>query len=170
MIFPVLKTEHLILRQLRNDDDKTISILRSIDSVNRYIERPKRCSIDDAQAFIKRINTGIAEAGLFYWAVCLEEQAALIGTVCLFNFSEDKLTAEIGYELNPDFQRKGLMNEAVKPVIDFGFTTLKLKTIEAVTHKENNSSKGLLAKNNFKPDLNKLYTRNADFIIYSLAR
>jgi ribosomal-protein-alanine N-acetyltransferase len=42
------------------------------------------------------------------------------------------------------------MREAFLKVVAFGFETLKLKTIEAHTHPDNESSIKLLVKNNFK--------------------
>jgi ribosomal-protein-alanine N-acetyltransferase len=60
------------------------------------------------------------------------------------------LKAEIGYELFPDFQGKGIMQEATLKVIDFGIQHIGLNSIEAYTHCENQSSTRLLKKLNFK--------------------
>ncbi|MCP6379763.1 GNAT family N-acetyltransferase, partial [Klebsiella pneumoniae] len=82
--------------------------------------------INDARYFIDAINEGIASKDWLYWAMILKGTQQLIGTICLWHFSNDKTTAEIGYELHPDFQGKGLMNEAIQTIIDYGFTTLQL--------------------------------------------
>ena len=74
----------------------------------------------------------------------------LIGTICLFDFSDDNLKAEIGYELLPEFQGKGIMQEATSKVIDFGIQRIGLNLIKAYTHSENQSSTRLLEKFNFK--------------------
>lgn len=58
----------------------------------------------------------------------------------MWNFSKNNKTSEVGYDLNPIFQRKGIMNEALKSVVDFGFSKLNLNKIEEFTHKENESS------------------------------
>ena len=57
--------------------------------------------------------------------------------------------AEVGYDLNPIFQRKGIMSEALNKVINFGFNELGLDNIEAYTHIQNENSKKLLEKNGF---------------------
>ena len=111
--FPVLNTARLTLRQLRSNDDNEIFALRSNESVNKYLDRPPCKSIDDARNFIKKINENIQRNGLVYWATTLSSTGELIGTVCLFNFSEDVLASEIGYEVLPDYQGKGLMQEAI---------------------------------------------------------
>jgi ribosomal-protein-alanine N-acetyltransferase len=147
--FPVLKTERLTLRQLISSDDKEIFALRSNDNVNKYLGRKPSKSIDDAKNFIQTINENIQRNDSIYWAITLNSTDKLIGTICLFDFSNDNLKAEIGYELLPDFQGKGIMQEATSKVIDFGIQHIGLNSIEAYTHSENQSSTRLLEKLNF---------------------
>jgi ribosomal-protein-alanine N-acetyltransferase len=166
--FPVLSTERLTLRQLTDADDLAIFALRSDDIVNRYIDRPKQTSIDEVKAFILKINNGIKQNKWIYWAICLKDKPNLIGTICLWNFSNDKTNAEIGYELNPEFQGQGLMNEALRSIINYGIQTIGLQKIDAYTHKENDSSTRLLVMNNFKLDRDRKDEENINNIIYSL--
>ena len=148
--FPVLKTERLTLRQLVSSDDNEILALRSDDNVNKYLDRKPSKSIDDAKTFIETINKNIQRNDSIYWAITLNGTDKLIGTICLFNFSDDNLKVEIGYELFPYFQGKGIMQEATSKVIDFGLHHIGLNLIEAYTHFENQSSTRLLEKINFK--------------------
>ncbi|MGE5518373.1 MAG: GNAT family N-acetyltransferase, partial [Candidatus Dadabacteria bacterium] len=129
--FPVLKTERLVLRQLKISDDKEIFALRSDDNINKYLDRKPAKSIDDARNFIQAINENIQRNASIYWAITLNGSDKLIGTICLFDFSNDNLKAEIGYELLPGFQGKGLMQEAAIKVIDFGIQHIGLNSIEA---------------------------------------
>ncbi len=148
--FPVLKTERLTLRQLISSDDNEIFALRSNDNVNKYLGRKPAESIDDAKIFIQTINENIQRNESIYWAITLNGTDKLIGTICLFDFSEDNLKGEIGYELLPAFQGKGIMQEAASKVIDFAIQHVGLNSIEAYTHSENQSSTRLLKKFNFK--------------------
>ena len=166
--FTLLTTERLTLRQLKNIDDCAISLLHSDDRVNKYIERPKQKSIVEAKAFITRINKGIKQNKWIYKAICLKGSQGLIGTICVWKFSDDKLTAELGYELNPANQGKGLMNEAVTCIIKFSFETLGIKTLEAFVHKDNTKSAQLLVKNNFKLDRNRKDKENKNNLIFTL--
>ena len=148
--FPVLKTGRLTLRQLVSSDVNEIFALRSNENVNKYLDRKPSKSIDDAKIFIETINKNIQSNNSIYWAITLNGTDKLIGTICLFDFSDDNLKAEIGYELLPDFQGKGIMQEAISKVIDFGAQHIGLNSIEAHTHSENQSSTRLLEKFNFK--------------------
>jgi ribosomal-protein-alanine N-acetyltransferase len=148
--FPVLKTERLTLRQLISSDDKEIFALRSDDNVNKYLDRKPSKSLEDAKNFIQTINENIQRNDSIYWAITLNGIDKLIGTICLFDFSEDHSKAEIGYELLPGFQGKGFMQEATSKVIHFGFQHVGLNSIEASTRSENQSSRRLLEKLNFR--------------------
>ena len=164
--FPVLKTERLTLRQLVSSDDNEIFALRSDDNVNKYLDRKPSQSIEDAKNFIQTINENIQRNDSIYWAITLNDTDKLIGTICLFDFSKDQLKAEIGYELLPDFQGKGLMQEAVSKVIDFGTQHIGLYSIEAYTHSQNKSSTRLLEKLNFK----KHSAGDDNFMIFKLTQ
>ncbi|MDF7814201.1 GNAT family N-acetyltransferase [Hymenobacter sp. YC55] len=145
-----MKTERLTLRQLSSSDDNEIFALRTNDSVNKYLDRQPSTSIDDARNFIVAINENVQSNKSIYWAITLTDTNNMIGTICLFNFSENHSKAEIGYELLPDFQGKGVMQEAISSVVNFGFQQVGLKAIEAYTRFDNQRSTKVLERLNFK--------------------
>ena len=148
--FPVQVTEDLLLRQVSVNDAAQILELRSNEQVNRYVERKKATSIEDALAFIEVINKGIAGNELIYWGLQLKNDLKVIGTIGMFNLSVQESKAEIGYELLPGYQGKGLMQQAMTAVIQYGFHTMHLQTIEAWTVKENLASARVLEKMGFE--------------------
>lgn len=85
-----------------------------------------------------------------YWVLALKEAPTqCIGAISLWQFSEDKKTAEVGYDLHPKYQGKGYMSEALRAVLEFGFKSLDLNTIKAYTHIDNVPSKTLLEHHAF---------------------
>lgn len=148
--FPTLKTERLILRQLNQSDENEIFAMRSNDENAKYLDRPKANSVEDARNFIIKINDGIKNNESFYWGVSIKDNPKLTGTICLWNISEDKTKAEIGFELLPECKGKGIMFEATKKVIDYGFNVLNLETIEGEVDPANSKSIKLMKKFNFK--------------------
>lgn len=154
MSFHSLKTERLLLRKLEETDVDRIFALRTDEKVNALIGRTPPRSIEDAAAFIQKMNVGIEEDNLFYWGIALESSPALIGTICIFNYSAVNKTAEIGFEMLPAFRGKGLMREAVTAVIDFCFSETNLETMLAFTHPENIASFKLLENCSFRFDSN----------------
>jgi ribosomal-protein-alanine N-acetyltransferase len=150
--FPDLTTERLTLRKLTIEDAEDIYALRSDDRVNKFIDRPKAHSVDDARNFINQLRSRGSNSELLYWAIIHKRNSKLIGTIMYWNISEEENTSEIGFELHPDFQGQGLMQEALSRVIDFGFTKMNLRLIEAYPDENNEKSVSLLERNHFKQD------------------
>jgi [ribosomal protein S5]-alanine N-acetyltransferase len=168
--FPVIYTQRLVLRALKETDISELFSLRSDETVNRYLDRPKSSHINEVDAFIKKIRSGITENNWYYWAVCQKENNTLIGTFCVWNFSDDKKTAEIGYELHPSLHARGLMSEVLTTMLPFCFEKIKLQRIEAYTHFQNNASTRLLMKHGFKVDNLKKDQENENILVYFLKR
>jgi ribosomal-protein-alanine N-acetyltransferase len=158
-----LTTDRLFLRDLRVEDAEEIFRLRSDESVNQFVDRQRAVTIGDAIEFIQKIQTLTKHHGSVMWAITLIGEAKLIGTVVYWNIVKEKCQAELGYELLPEYQGKGIMAEALKKVIEFGFDELKFKTIVAEPNKANIKSIKLLEKLGFE-----LIDRDGDkYLIYS---
>ena len=145
--FPNLKTERLKLRQLNFNDIKAIFDLRSSKEINKLITRQTPKNLNEAENFIKVCHTEFKKENRIFWAMEFKNQ--LIGTIVFHRISIDDNYAEIGYELNTNYQKKGFMSEAMEKVLEFGIDKMQLKTIEAFTHKNNIASIALLEKHNF---------------------
>ncbi len=168
--FPEIKTKRLLLRRLIQSDWEMISYLRSDRVVNKFVKRPKAETKEKALQFISKINNGIDERNLYYWVITEINSDQMIGSICFWNISIDQNTAEVGYDLSPKFQGKGIMNESLQSILEFGFKILNLDLIEAYTHKKNKNSKKLLERNRFKLVVNKRDEDNQDNIIYDLKK
>ena len=147
--FPILNTERLTLRQLSLDDQQAIFDLRSDAAINQYLDRAPCKTIEEAQQFIEKINDAIKNNNALYWAISLNSNDTLVGTICLFDFSDEHDSCEIGFELMPPFQGQGIMKEATQAVITYVFQTLQYKKIVACTHHDNQKSTLLLLQLNF---------------------
>ena len=147
--FPDITTERLVLRNLSLEDENEILFLRSDERILKYLDIPISKTVDDARNFINKINDGILNNQWIYWGITFNNETKLIGTICLWNFSKDNFSAFIGYVLHPDFQGRGIMQDAFIEILNFGFRTLKLKSIEADVDPDNYKSIQLLKKNNF---------------------
>lgn len=145
-----LETARLNLRPLNASDLEEIYILRSNTEVNRFLSRPLAASKKDAMNFIEMIGEGTAINKWAYWAIEVRGMQTLAGTICLFNLDSDGRRAEIGFELLPDFQGRGIMLEAAQEVIQLGFKNLGLEHIFALVKPGNTRSIHLLEKLDFK--------------------
>jgi RimJ/RimL family protein N-acetyltransferase len=173
--FPVFTTERLTLRQLTLKDEKEILAIRSDKRVAKFLERPLYKTTAEARKFINRINSNIRKNESVYWGITLKNDNKIIGTICLWNIQKEHSRAEIGFELLPHFQGKGIMQEALTIVLDYGFNRMKLHSIEGNVNPGNSSSIKILEKNNFIREAyfkeNVFYNgKFRDTAIYSLIR
>lgn len=152
--FPVLLTERLSLQRIKLEDEKDLFALRSNEHINAFLDRPSAKSVAAARQFIHQVNDAIADNKSINWAIVLNETGKLIGTICLWQFVKADSKAEIGYELLPSHQGKGLMQEAIAAVVEYGFKIIELEVIEAEVHVENVKSIQLLEKNGFVKVIN----------------
>ena len=165
--FQSLSSKRLILRKPVQDDAKEIFNLRSDEQVNQYLDRETATSIEDAVTFIEKILAVINKNEGCYWAICLKENPTLVGTICYFDFSSEQATAEVGYELHPFYQHRGIMQEALTAVLHYGFQVLQLKSITAFPSADNVPSIRLLERNGFKKE-NDGQKREGDLVRFIL--
>ena len=145
-----LQTPRLALRELNANDWPQILHLRSDPRVNEFVKRPLAKSQEDAVAFIENTIESNREGITTYWGIVLPVNDEVMGCICLWKFSEDRNTAEVGYDLSVESQGRGYMTEAMSAVLEFAFGALALQEIEAFTQSNNFASLKLLRKFGFR--------------------
>ena len=171
--FPNLETERLILRRVNATDIKQIFALRSNPETMKYIPRPLLKTAEDAMEHIAMINTKIETNEGINWAITLKGNPKLIGVIGHYRIKPEHYRAEIGYMLLPEYHGKGIVSEAVKEAVNYGFSVMKLHSIEAILDPENHGSAKVLEKNGFVKEAhlkeNEFFEgRFLDTVIYSI--
>jgi ribosomal-protein-alanine N-acetyltransferase len=173
-IFPELETKRLILKEIIPDHASDFFNLRSNPEVMKFLDRPMAKSIDEIYTLIQLIQDRKVSGDGIAWGIFDKNLPHhKIGNIGFHNIIKEHYRAEIGYILKPHFHRKGIMFEAMNRVIDFGFRTLKLHSIEANINPNNTASKNLLIKSGFIREafFRENYYYNGQFLnseIYSL--
>jgi len=147
--FPVITTQRLVLRQLQDNDVHELFALRTDERVNRFLDRPLPGSLNDVREFIANVNQITRDNEGLYWVITRKNEDKLLGTIGLRNFELEQHQAEIGYELHPDHQGQGFMQEAMTHVLAYGFSRLSLQAIMADTDPGNLRSVQLLERHGF---------------------
>ena len=143
-------TRDLHLRPSNDTDAESMfTVLSDPESMKYWSDKP----IKDLEAAVEVLNKDLesdAQGNSMCWAVTLKGHDKMIGKCILFQFSQQNRRAEIGYLLNREYWRQGLMHQALEAVIDFAFNRLDFHRIEADVDTENTGSLGLLEKLGFK--------------------
>ena len=148
--FPEIFTERLLLGNIQKQDASELLLLRSSEKIMQYIDKEKIKTLEETETLIKRINEdAVNNEGITGKISAKENPEKLIGSIGFWRIIKPHYRAEMGYMLHPDFWKKGLMKEALRAVIDFGFNKICLHSIEAHINPGNAASAGLLEKLNF---------------------
>ncbi|WP_193065045.1 GNAT family N-acetyltransferase [Oceanobacillus oncorhynchi] len=151
-MFPKLETVRLILREITYDDVEDIFACFSNQEVLRHYGQDPLEKIDQARGFIDFFAKSLEEKKGMRWGIEIKGEKGLIGTIGFNAWSPKHKRAEIGYEIHPDYWRKGYMAEAVEKILSYGSDTLGLTRIGAVVFLENEASNNLLTKMGFKQE------------------
>lgn len=150
MDFIELETERLYLKEIEKQYEHAYYDIMSRKDVTAYYGMDPLESIDQAKQMIQSFKKTFMNHRGIRWGLILKENEKFIGTVGLNNLVLHSKRAEIGYEIHPDFWRKGYTSEAILAVLDYSFNDLKLNRVGAVTFPANEPSNNLLIKLGFK--------------------
>jgi [ribosomal protein S5]-alanine N-acetyltransferase len=171
--FPVIATSRLLLREVTVADAMPLFYLRSDAAVLKYLDKAPEKSVDETIALINQVKKNKEDGDGILWGITLKESDTVIGTICYWRMQKEHYRAEIGYALHPSQQGKGIMDEAIKAVLQYGFETMQLHSVEANINPANEASWKLLERNGFikEAHFKENYYYNGKFldsVIYSL--
>ena len=147
--FPVLESDCIRLRGLREDDIDGLFELFSNPQVMRYWSRGPMIEHSEALAYAKIIFDGFAKREVLNWVAADPETDSFMGTCTLYEINPQHARAGLGYALMPKYWGKGLASEAATLAISYGFFELGLHRIEADTEPNNHRSNAVLERLGF---------------------
>lgn len=145
-----LNTQRLKLRQPdKHDFDGMFGMLSDAETV-KYWSKDAINDPDRALLKHKEDLSSDANGDSISWAVCFKKDNQMIGRCVFFNLDKDNHRAEIGFILNRQYWRQGIMREALEAAIGFAFGPMQLHRIEADVDPDNAGSLALLESLGFK--------------------
>jgi len=150
--FPVIETERLILKELKDNHALDIFEYFSDEEVLEYYDIYPLTEIEEAEKLISVLENRFKKQKGIRWGISLKSSGKIIGTCGYHNLDKESFKAEIGYELSREYWRQGIMKEALGAIISFGFKEMELNRIEALVELENSSSIKLLEKLRFREE------------------
>lgn len=143
---PTLETDRLILRKMTPEDARAVFAYASDPEVTRYVIWETHRSIEDSRAFLDFAAGKYESGGEPDWGIVYKGDHRFIGTCGIVSWKPYHARAELGYALSRDYWGRGLMAEAVRAMISFGFDRMNLNRIEARCIAENAASARVLEK------------------------
>jgi ribosomal-protein-alanine N-acetyltransferase len=147
--FPHLQTPRLILRQIRLTDAAAVFDILSDHEATRYYDEDPFTDISQASELVAYWSSAFERRQVIRWGIARQDDDRLIGTCGYYGLHTWHSRAALGYELARPHWRQGLMTQALRAVIAFGFEQAALNRIQADVMPANRASVGLLEKLGF---------------------
>ena len=158
----ILEGNRLILRPWNSSDLDDLHEFMSNKEVANLAGFNVKNSKEDTLKILKQF---IIDSSNSLWAIELKKNNKAIGWIELHKYIEgiDKNSKEIGFVLSQRYWGQGLMPEAIKLVLHYGFNEEKLDSIICSHFFNNNQSKRAIEKCCFK-----YVKKSSDKIYYCL--
>jgi ribosomal-protein-alanine N-acetyltransferase len=147
---PTLETDRLLLRRMVSGDLEHIFAYASDPEVARYTSWPAHSSLEDSQEFLDYVLDLYRQGKVAPWGMVHKGDGRLIGTCGFLDWHPHHARSEIGYALSRQYWGRGLMTEAVREIISFGFETMGLNRIQGRCEVENVASARVMEKAGMK--------------------
>jgi RimJ/RimL family protein N-acetyltransferase len=143
---PELRTDRLLLRRWRDSDLAPWAAMNADPEVREHLGPV--LTPEQSAASVARFEAGFEERGFGWFAVEVTATGRFIGFAGLDPVDEGFAFTgvEIGWRLARDAWGHGYATEAALAVLDFGFTTLHLPEILAVTTATNLRSQAVMRR------------------------
>ncbi|QIZ50903.1 N-acetyltransferase [Dickeya zeae] len=147
-MFPLL-TERLSLRPIMPSDAVALfdAIRESIESVGRWLPWcVPDYDLPMAQSWITFCEQLRREGTAFDLVITDRTTGDLLGSIAINNISKAYRLGNIGYWVRQSAQGQGVVPEALREVVPFGFGTLGLTRLEIIAAEENHASRQVAKK------------------------
>jgi ribosomal-protein-alanine N-acetyltransferase len=143
---PTLETDRLILRKMILGDTEAVFAYASDPEVTRYVIWDAHRTIEDSEIFLRSVAERYENAEVADWGIVYKGNGRFIGGCGIVGWDLENARAEIGYVLSRQYWGQGLMPEAVRAMIAFGFEKMGLNRLEARCITENTASARVMEK------------------------
>lgn len=138
--FPTLQTERLRLRELLPADAPALFAIHGNAEAMRWFGSDPLQNLAQAEHLVQTFASWrrLPNPGT-RWGLERLSDGVLVGSCGLFNWNRAWRRCVLGYELAPAAQGRGLMVEALRAVLDWGFAPegMGLNRVEAMIHPAN---------------------------------
>jgi ribosomal-protein-alanine N-acetyltransferase len=149
---PVLATRRLRLRPLRVSDAEPLFAVFSDAETMRWWSSPPHDSPTATLDVIERARLSFYGGDGIEWAITAGGDDRAVGKIGHWRWQRAHSRSEVGFILRRDLWRRGLMSEALRAVIDWGFAALGLHSVEAQLDIDNLGSRRTLERAGFRQE------------------
>lgn len=140
-----ITTDRLFLTPFAPEHADDLLAMNSDPDVMRYLGDIQTRA--DVETSIERVQARWEKSGYSWWTIFLKDTDTMIGSACLQNLAhKDDAPLEIGWRLKTAHHGKGYATEAGQAAMDFGFNTIGVDYLCAVTNPDNLASQKVMQR------------------------
>ena len=164
--FPTLYTERLKLRKIEVEDvPALVKYANNRKIADRIVNIPFPYREPDAALRISFVVRGFKQKVRYVFAIIHKEKEELIGEISIHFLDKHNRHGQLAYWLGEPFWNQGIISEAAKAVIKFGFEKLDLDLIFAECSADNKGSEKVLLNNGLK-----FQKTNSQYLLYKMTK
>ncbi len=148
-IFPIIELKSVVLREQYDDDVEDFFAYYSDPEVSKFILCDIPQNLESARTELHYWRGVFYRNDGIYFAIADKENDKMIGSIGITGYNSYHSRIEISYDLSQKYWGHGIMSDAIKAVIEHGFTSWRVNRVEAFVSVENIPSKNLLLKSGF---------------------
>lgn len=165
---PEIETERLLLRTVAHEDaDALVRILGDAE-FRRYLPLQQAPTREKVEAGVARMLNHWGERGYGQWMLSPKNSREVLG-YCGLRFLAETEEVEILYGIDKPHWNRGLVTEAAKATLRFGFEEAKLGRIIALAHPENKGTQRVMQKAGLRYEKRAVYF-DMECAVYALDR
>ncbi len=143
---PDLETQRLRIRRLTMRDAEDIYAYSRDPLVAKHVLWDAQRHVGEAKSYIRAQIRKYRSGEPASWGIELKETGRVIGTIGYMWWQPDNSTVEVGYSLAREYWGKGIMTEALREVLRYTFSTLRMHRVEAQYETDNAASGRVMEK------------------------
>jgi ribosomal-protein-alanine N-acetyltransferase len=151
--FPELSTRRLVLRRIDPEADaEALFTIFSDPETMRYYGADPVADRAHARRLALYFHDGFLAKSSIRWGIARREDRELIGTCGYNRWAERARIGYIGYDLARQAWGQGIGTEAIRAMVELGFSLLELNRIQAEVIPGNTASEALLRRLGFREE------------------
>lgn len=154
----ILKTDRLLLREIRESDYEDIYKYACKPEVARYVSWNAHTNRNESKAVCKMWASQYESGNKYHWAITVDGK--MIGSIEVVKLVDD--IAYLGWTLDSTYWNNGIMTEAAAAVREYLFHEIGVTTLYACYIAENIGSGRVMQKIGMKPVTPEEYYKNLE--------
>ena len=168
MQFPVFYNERYAMREMTPADTDDMYEYLSDRDFMKYTATTPHTSKDETKKMIEKLSQSFHSGKGVAWAVEDIQSGKTIGNIGLYYLDCHRERAGVGYNIHTLYQNRGIATWALENCIEYAFTTLGVRKIEATCKSPNIASVKVMEKCGMKLQGTRYKSSEKDGIMYDV--